>query len=81
MQTTQSTGLRSNGAQQTMLPAASTSHSVKPFAWITSADLAADPDRRYAEAVNAPLSRATVVALRDRLKSGNYPRRKVRKRA
>ena len=40
------------------------------------------PEREYVDEINAPLSRATVIALRDELKSGNYARyKKVRKQA
>lgn len=63
--------------------AATTAWQVKQFAWLTSSvpGKSIDPELGYdyGEALKAPLSQATVLALRDRLASGNYPRRKVRR--
>ena len=62
----------------------STAGKVKVQAPLTSSDLkvvaSGDSDHYYRDAVNAPVSVAAILALRDRLKSGEVPRRKVRKR-
>lgn len=63
---------------------ASTTHTeVKVFAWVTSGSTqsSTDDEHAYRDMVNKPLSRATVVALRERLKDGTAPTRTVRKRA
>lgn len=72
------------GSGQLGFYATTTTHTeVKVFPWLTSGGAqssGAGAEHRYREMVNRPLSRATVIALRERLKAGTAPTRTVRKR-
>ena len=64
----------SSGARQRVLPGTSTNLQTTVFNWLTSET--PSTEHEYVDQVNAPLSRATVIALQNELKSGQYARYK-----